>query len=218
MPVAKRDGCTVLPGQMAVVWSEVVKETLAVNLRRIRTERGLSVQTLARKAGVARATIIALEAGTANPTLETLMSIAESLGVQSTVLLANQSPQLHLVRAHENNTFSEDFGVVRILDQMTNIAGLGILDGRFFADKEFPRGPRGDQPDTYAFIFVVSGRLLAGPATAPVELATADYIRFRLDQPYVLRALDSEARILSGVCSTHPTGLEFMIPHKRRLR
>lgn len=218
MAIAQRDGCTMLPGQMAAVWSEVVKQTLAVNLRRIRTERGLSVQTLARKAGVARSTIIALEAGTANPTLETLMSIAESLGVQSTVLLTSQSPQLHLVRAHENNTFSEDFGVVRILDHMTNITGLGILDGRFLAGKEFPRGPRGDQPDTYAFMFVVSGRLLAGPAAAPIELAAADYIRFRLDQPYELRALDSEARVLAGVCSTRPTGLEFLIPRKRRIR
>lgn len=195
-----------------------MKEALAVNLRRVRTERGLSVQALARKAGITRATLIALEAGTANPTLETLMSIAEALGVQSAVLLTAGSPPQRLVRAHDDGVLREDYGVVRVLDQISDIAVLGVLEGQIFAGREFPRAARGDQPGAFSFVYVLSGRLLIGPVAAPVELGPGDYFRLRLDEPYVLRALDGDVRFFSGLCSTRPDGLDAVLPRGRQHR
>jgi transcriptional regulator with XRE-family HTH domain len=192
-----------------------MKETLAVNLRRVRKERGLSVQELARRSGVTRQTLIALEAGTANPTLETLMSIAEALGVQSAVLLTTGSPPSRLVRSFEDSVLREDYGVVRVLDQMSEIAVLGILEARIYAGREFPRAARGDQPGTFSFVYVLSGRIQVGPVAAPVELEAGDYFRLKLDEPYVLRALDGEARFFSGLCSTRPDGLSTVLRRRR---
>jgi len=195
-----------------------VKEAIAVNLRRIRTERGLSVQALARKSGIARATIIALEAATANPTLETLMTIAETLGVPSTVLLADDSPAQRLVRAGEDDELRENFGVVRSLDQIADVAVLGILEATLYEGAEFTRGARTDAPGTQAFLFVLSGRMQAGPAAAPVEVGPGDYLRFRLDQPYILRALDGNAQFFSGLCSRRTDDLMALLPRGRRTR
>lgn len=195
-----------------------MKEALAVNLRRVRLERGLSVQALSRKAGITRATLMALEAGTANPTLETVMSVADALGVQSAVLLTSGSPPQRLVRAHDDGVLREDYGVLRVLDQIRGVAVIGVLEAKLFAGREFPRAARGDQPGAFTFIYVLSGRILIGPVAAPVELGPGDYFRLRLDQPYVLRAVDGEARFFSALCSTHPDGLEGVMPRKRPRR
>ena len=44
-------------------------------LRALREERGISLSTLARLAGVGKATLSGLENGTRNPTLETLYAV-----------------------------------------------------------------------------------------------------------------------------------------------
>jgi len=193
-----------------------MKEALAVNLRRIRTERALSMQALARKSGVARATLIGLEAGTANPTLETLMSIAEALGVPSALLLTADSPPLRLVRAGDDEALQEEYGAVRILDQIADVSILGVLEARVFKGRQYTRGDHPDPPGTQAFLFVISGRMLAGPTAAPVEVRAGDYLRFRVDQPYLLRALGGEARFVSAVCSTRPHNLGSLLPRRPR--
>jgi transcriptional regulator with XRE-family HTH domain len=55
------------------------KSTLAKKIRRLRRTSGLSQQGLADAAKVGRALIIEIEAGAANPTLESLERIAAAL-------------------------------------------------------------------------------------------------------------------------------------------
>lgn len=59
----------------------------ASRLRAIREERGLTVQELARRAGVTRQTIYTAEAGTREPTTRTLRKLAEVLGIAVADLL-----------------------------------------------------------------------------------------------------------------------------------
>ena len=54
---------------------------LAANVRRLRTERGLSQQRVAQLAGVPRPTWASLESGSANPTLSVLSRVAAGLQV-----------------------------------------------------------------------------------------------------------------------------------------
>ena len=51
------------------------------NLRRARSGRRLSLQELAGRSGVAKATLANLEAGRGNPTIDTLWALALALGV-----------------------------------------------------------------------------------------------------------------------------------------
>jgi len=57
-------------------------ENLAKNMERLRKQKGLSQEKLARLADVANNTIIKMESGeNKNPTLETLRKVAKAFGV-----------------------------------------------------------------------------------------------------------------------------------------
>jgi len=57
-------------------------ENLAKNMERLRKQKGLSQEKLARLADVANNTIIKMESGeNKNPTLETLRKVANAFGV-----------------------------------------------------------------------------------------------------------------------------------------
>lgn len=65
----------------------VTLETLADRLRRLRHERGLTTQGLAKLAGCNPSTIVFIEKG-GNPTLGTVDAVAEALGITTSLLLA----------------------------------------------------------------------------------------------------------------------------------
>jgi transcriptional regulator with XRE-family HTH domain len=66
---------------------------LAANLRRLRLARDLSQDELADSAGVRQALVSAIEVGTANPTLNSLESLALALGVTVGELLIGVGKQ-----------------------------------------------------------------------------------------------------------------------------
>jgi transcriptional regulator with XRE-family HTH domain len=70
--------------------------TVAQNIARLRRARGLSAGELARRAGVGKATLSRIEAGTHNPTIETLHAITTALQVPLGAPLHDTSaPEVH---------------------------------------------------------------------------------------------------------------------------
>jgi DNA-binding XRE family transcriptional regulator len=67
------------------------RETLARNMRLLRTSRRLSQSALADEAGVIQATISVIESGKANPPLASLERIARVLGVGMDALFAHEA-------------------------------------------------------------------------------------------------------------------------------
>lgn len=61
---------------------------VGANLRRLRTERGLSLEKLAQASGVSRAMLGQIELGQSAPTINVLWKIAEALDVSFSALLA----------------------------------------------------------------------------------------------------------------------------------
>jgi transcriptional regulator with XRE-family HTH domain len=64
-----------------VTSTEDTAEALARNLRRLRGARGLTLDELARRAGVSRSMLIQIEQKRVNPTLATLVRLAQALDV-----------------------------------------------------------------------------------------------------------------------------------------
>lgn len=60
---------------------EDTADALARNLRRLRAERGLTLEELAKRAGVSRSMLIQIEQKRVNPTLATLVRLAQALDV-----------------------------------------------------------------------------------------------------------------------------------------
>ena len=79
--------------------SRNVRDAVAANVRALRAVRGLSLGELASASGTGKATLSRIEAGQANPTVETLFALADALGVPFGALTADRAAAVQHVRA-----------------------------------------------------------------------------------------------------------------------
>lgn len=164
---------------------------VARNFRRVRISRGVSLAALARSSGVARATLHALEAGSANPTLETLNTVASVLGVTLGELVTEaESPAVQVIRASETNElYGEGFGAHLLRRFNAGISGtielyqLRVDTGHEVVSHKHSVG-------VFEHIVLHSGRLIAGPVDESVELTPGDYMSFAADQTHMYRSPD----------------------------
>lgn len=114
---------------------EEAARRLATNLRRLRTQRRLSQQSLAELSGVPRPTVALLESGAANPTLSVLMRVAAALGVTLEALVGHPPGR---VRHYPARALPErTLGVARARELLPD-AGPGLSLERL----ELPAGAR----------------------------------------------------------------------------
>jgi transcriptional regulator with XRE-family HTH domain len=164
------------------------QEVLAVNLRRLRIARRLSLSELARATGMSKATLSSVESGRSNPTIETLASLAAALRVSLGELL--EEPPLGDVR------------VVRAGRHRVRARELDHVDetGIEFIERAWePRQLEEPEPrpgGTRAGVYVLEGKLIAGPVERVTELAAGDYASFPLDVPHLYETGRSAARAL----------------------
>jgi transcriptional regulator with XRE-family HTH domain len=170
---------------------ETVK-AIAGNVRRLRTARGLSAAALARESGVARATLAELEAGRANPTVETLYGLARVLGVTfADLLVPADAPPVHVVRAGEGPQVPGAVVQARLLRQASvERVRVEMYEMRVVAGE--PRHADAHQPGVVEQLLVHEGRLRVGPETGPVELGAGDFAVFEASVPHVYEALGGD--------------------------
>ncbi len=70
---------------------EDVRQTLAANVRRIRLEKGVSQERAALEAGIDRTLLSKIERQITNPSLETLLKLANYLDVDISDLLISKN-------------------------------------------------------------------------------------------------------------------------------
>ena len=83
--------------------SEVVAAHLSVRVKRLREEKGWSLETLSQRCGVSRAMLSQIERGQANPTLAVTLGIARAFGLSigELVQLPDASSSLQVIRASD---------------------------------------------------------------------------------------------------------------------
>jgi transcriptional regulator with XRE-family HTH domain len=169
-----------------------VQDRLAANLRRLRIARHLSLSELARATTMSKATLSGIENGRANPTIETLASLAAALRV-SLVELLDELPlgDVRVVRAADARFGRHDGIAHRLLETAESLEvaeiALDALQVREVEPK--PGGAR-------ASLYVLEGPLIAGPVERSTELGAGDYIAFPADVPHVYSAGRRPARAL----------------------
>jgi transcriptional regulator with XRE-family HTH domain len=157
------------------------QDLLAANLRRLRIARRLSLSELARATGMSKATLSSIESGRSNPTVETLASLAEALRVSLGELL--EEPPL---------------GDVRVI----RAGGLDRVEQAGVALSERGWGPHEvEEPEpalagTRAGVYVLEGKLIAGPVERVTELTVGDYASFPVDVPHMYETERARARAL----------------------
>ena len=78
-----------------------VLNSVSESLRRVRQERGLTLEELAQRSGVSIGMLSQLERGVGNPSLRTLVKIAKGLGVPMGYFLSGIDHSSAVVRKHE---------------------------------------------------------------------------------------------------------------------
>lgn len=81
---------------------ELLTQSLARNVKHWRTERGFTLDVLAARAGVSRGMLIQIEQARTNPSIGTVVKVADALGVSITTLLDyEQGPSVRITLAEQ---------------------------------------------------------------------------------------------------------------------
>jgi XRE family transcriptional regulator, regulator of sulfur utilization len=174
---------------------QAVQGVLAANLRRLRIARHLSLSELARATSISKATLSSIENGRANPTVDTLAGLAGALRVSIAELLEELPPgEVRIVRRAPARLGQLDGIDQRGLDELSVDGELRVAEISLAARqaRELDAKPVGSR----AHVFVLEGKLIAGPVERITELAAGDYASFPTDVPHVYEAGRVPARAL----------------------
>ena len=165
--------------------------TIAAALRAERERAGISLAELARRAGVAKSTLSQLEAGTGNPSIETLWSLGVALGIPFSRLVEPLAPSVRVIRSGEGPLLAADQAdfVAALLSAGSPHTRRDIYVMELEPGK--PREAEAHIPGSFEHVVVAAGRMKAGPSSEPVELGPGDYIAFPGDVPHHYEALET---------------------------
>jgi transcriptional regulator with XRE-family HTH domain len=163
--------------------------SLAAALRRERTRVGVSLTELARRAGIAKSTLSQLEAGSGNPSLETLWALSVALDVPFSQLLDPPAPRVHVIRAGDGPAvFAEEANYqATLLAASPSAARRDIY--RVSAEPDTPRQSDPHMSGVIEHVVLTAGSALVGIASDPVQLGPGDYIAYPGDVAHVFQAL-----------------------------
>lgn len=165
------------------------------NVAGLRIERKMSASELARKAGISKATVLSIELGKANPTVDTLQSLSTALGVSITDLLTDTSGGASATVRRGAEAEWHPLGSLRIRPLGTMYGAdlvyvfVAIISEEGYSDE-------GHEATAVESLYVLSGTVIAGPRDDPATLHPGDYIRFTADGPHMYRAENGTAEAL----------------------
>ncbi|GGL05604.1 transcriptional regulator [Sphaerisporangium melleum] len=170
---------------------------VGAQVRQRRLQRGMSAAELARRAGLSKATLSGLEAGTGNPTIETLDAIALALHIPLTDLLARDTDAGPV---HVLATEPERDGPTREL--LRRVGGGHTLElWRLRVPPHTSLDGLPHAPGTVEHLVVGSGALTAGPGDDLRELRHGDLLAFAGDRPHLYRTGEEAADITVVIAS-----------------
>lgn len=153
-----------------------IADVVARNVRRFREERNLSIAALGRDAGLAKQTIAAIESGKGNPTVETLDSLAATLGVSIRALLTEMGSETLLQRGDAIQWQPQGALRIRHLDQ---VFGSGYVTNTVLqleANRGASRHSSGSR-GALRHCYVLEGRVRLGPVLSPTSAKAGDFIK-----------------------------------------
>ncbi|RUQ98034.1 helix-turn-helix domain-containing protein [Labedella endophytica] len=163
---------------------------IAAALQQERRRIGLSLAEVARRAGIAKSTLSGLEAGTGNPSLETLWALSSALEVPFSLLVDPPRPVVQVIRAGDGPALSSESA-----DYVATLLSASPAATRrdIYAISAQPGEPRRSDPHlpgTVEHVVLSAGRALVGPTSDPVEVTAGDYVAYPGDVPHVFEAIE----------------------------
>lgn len=180
--------------------------TIADNLRRLRLERGLTLEAVADRADVSRGTVIQVEQARANPSIATLCRLADALGVGvASLIAARPGPRITVQRHDEAAALwtSSAGSEARFLHgtdppQIVELWDWSLTPGDAFDGEAHT-------PGTIEMLLVLEGELTVRIGDEERHLATGDSILFEAEVAHrYANPADRDNRFVMSVLQ--PTG------------
>jgi XRE family transcriptional regulator, regulator of sulfur utilization len=179
-----------------------MNETVAANIRRLREEKKLSMDELARLSGVSKSMLSQIEHSEGNPTLSTLCKIANGMNVPFDALTVRSKQDFEIIRLTDLQPFTEDNGKARNYsvfpdaeNRRFSIYYLEVESGAFWNAEPHLRG-------TVEFITVVSGRLEMTASGQINYVDKGESIQIKTDMPHSYKNVSNELAKLHMVIFT----------------
>lgn len=178
---------------------------LAANIRRFRRERELSLGDLARRTGISKQTLSKIEAGLGNPTVGTLESIGQGLGVNLGAMLAAYGSNAKLQRADAVTWREHAIGSTLPLDR---IYGTGYVETSLYrVEANVTEAIAPHSRGTLHQVYAIGGTVRISGDFDSVQLQPGDFFRFPgdVEHSYFTRQPD----VLLHVTTTAPQVAQF---------
>jgi transcriptional regulator with XRE-family HTH domain len=176
-PHAREDAAEAAPGELT--------PAVGANLRRIRGQRGLSLERLAQASGVSRAMLCQIELSQSAPTINVLWKIARALNIPFSALLTDPTAsRTKVLPAARAKTLTSAGGA------FSSRALFPFDEPRTVEFYELHLAPRATEtaephpPGTVENLVVASGALEMRVGDNHHHLATGDAIQFDADAPH----------------------------------
>lgn len=169
---------------------------VAKNIKRLREEKKLSMDELAKLSGVSKSMLAQIERGDGNPTISTLWKLSNGMKVPFDALTVRPKTSYEIVKTSEVQPLLEDGGRVR------NYSLFPDNENRRFAVYYLEIEPEGylqAEPHlkgTTEFVTIFSGSLEIIAADKTFTVTQGESIRFRGDSVHSYRNVGEEMVVL----------------------
>lgn len=172
---------------------------IAENLRRLREERKLSLDNVAKLSGVSKSMLGQIERGEVNPTVSIVWKISNGLKISFTQLMSRPETDIELVEKSEIQPLVEDNGKFRNFPifpfdstRRFEMYSLEIDEGGHLNAEAHPQG-------TQEFITVFSGEITIKTNSDSFTVKSGNSIRFKADSSHSYTNTGEEICTLSMV-------------------
>ncbi|NLL45910.1 MAG: helix-turn-helix domain-containing protein [Clostridiales bacterium] len=136
-----------------------ITHVIGVNLKRLRTERNLSLGQLAELSDVSKVMLSQIEKGDTNPTINTIWKIANGLKVPYTALLEQQKHDTSVMKKSEINVQSDENGHYRVYCYYENTPLRNFEFFQIELDAGYSHTSIGHSEKVQEYILVLEGEL-----------------------------------------------------------
>ena len=172
---------------------------IAENLKRLREERKLSLDNVARLSGVSKSMLGQIERGEVNPTVSTVWKISNGLKISFTQLMSRPEADIEFVDKSDIQPLIEDNGKFRNFpvfpfdsERRFEMYSLEIDGGGHLDAEAHPKG-------TQEFITVFAGEVTINVNNDNFVITTGNSMRFKADSPHSYKNTGSVVCTLSMV-------------------
>ncbi|QAR33210.1 XRE family transcriptional regulator [Geovibrio thiophilus] len=182
---------------------QVIK--IGERVRKIRNQRGLTLQDVASYTGFSKALISQIENNVVTPPINTLSKIAKVLNVKMTYFFEEEIDynDYHIVRRNDRKLiFREGVKHGYIYEELAKVHGFENLEIYMVTIKESGSDKKLFNHEGYEYIYLKRGKINLYLNNEVIEVEEGDSIAFNSRIPHYLECPEGEAKVIGILLKT----------------